>query len=293
MSNFTTIIKNQKSMKTSYSVRKMKRFRFYIFALTVFFITGAWTIYQTNHPTIYVIGDSTVKNGQGKGDGGLWGWGKFLPDYFDTARIIVENDAMGGTSSRTFQTKGLWNKVLAKIKSGDFVIMQFGHNDGGPLADSARARGTIKGIGNESQEIYNPILKKQEVVYTYGYYIRKFIAHTREKGATPIICSPIPRNDWRNGKIIADSSSYTVWAGQVAKAESVMFINLNEIIVKHYTELGEEKVRTTLFTNKDHTHTTEAGAKLNAACVIEGIKALKDCPLNKYLLPAAGEIGKK
>jgi hypothetical protein len=93
--------------------------------------------------------------------------------------------------------------------------------------------------------------------------------------------------------MVADSSSYSLWASQVAKAETVMFISLNEIIVKHYMELGEEKVTTGLFPNKEHTHTNEAGAKLNASCVIEGIKALKDCPLNKYLSPAAGELGTK
>jgi rhamnogalacturonan acetylesterase len=82
-------------------------------------------------PTFYLIGDSTVKNGKGKGDGGLWGWGNYIAAYFDTTKIAVENDALGGTSSRTFQTMGLWDKVLAKVKPGDFVIMQFGHNDSG------------------------------------------------------------------------------------------------------------------------------------------------------------------
>jgi lysophospholipase L1-like esterase len=127
-------------------------------------------------PTFYLIGDSTVKNGKGKGDGGLWGWGNYIAPYFDTTKIAVENDALGGTSSRTFQTMGLWDKVLVKIKPGDFVIMQFGHNDNGALDDTARARGTIKGIGDEQQEIYNPIRKVKEVVHTYGWYMRKFVA---------------------------------------------------------------------------------------------------------------------
>src|SRR5476649_1152461 len=87
-------------------------------------------IKQANKPTLYLIGDSTVKNGQGNGGGGLWGWGNFIGGYFDTTRISVENDALGGTSSRTFISKGLWDKVLAKVKPGDYVMMQFGHNDG-------------------------------------------------------------------------------------------------------------------------------------------------------------------
>jgi rhamnogalacturonan acetylesterase len=264
----------------------MKNFKFPILALVILLLAGAWTLVNTR-PTIYLIGDSTVKNGQGKGDGGLWGWGKFLPDFFDSSRVVVENDARGGTSSRTFQNT-LWDAVLAKLKPGDFVIMQFGHNDNGALADSARARGTIKGIGLESKEIYNPILKKQEVVHTYGWYMRKFISDTRSKGATPVVCSPVPRNDWKDGKIIRDTSSYAKWAAEVAKAENVSFISLNEIICNHSDQLGEQKARYTFF-GSDHTHTIEAGAKFNASCVVEGIKALKDCPLQGYLLQTAGK----
>lgn len=100
---------------------------------------------RQDRPTLYAIGDSTVKNGKGKGDGGLWGWGNYIAAYFDTTKINVENDALGGTSSRTFQTKGLWDSVLKKLKPGDYVLMQFGHNDSSPLDDTARARGTIKG----------------------------------------------------------------------------------------------------------------------------------------------------
>src|SRR5438046_1486213 len=170
-------------------------------------------------PTFFIIGDSTVKNGQGTGGGGLWGWGDFIAPYFDTTKIAIENDARGGTSSRTFQTQGLWDKVLTKLKPSDFVIMQFGHNDSGALDDTARARGTIKGIGEESKEIYNPIRKVQEVVHTYGWYLRKFINDAKAKGATVIVCSPIPRNDWKDGKVMRSKDSYALWAAQVAKAE--------------------------------------------------------------------------
>ncbi|RZK53814.1 MAG: lysophospholipase, partial [Hymenobacter sp.] len=117
-------------------------------------------------PTLYLIGDSTVKNGQGRGDGGLWGWGNYLPAAFDTTRLRVENDARGGTSTRTFRTMGLWDKVKVKIKPGDYVMMQFGHNDSSPLTDSTRARGTIRSNGDESQEVYNYLTKQKEVVHS-------------------------------------------------------------------------------------------------------------------------------
>jgi rhamnogalacturonan acetylesterase len=269
----------------------MKSIRIYL--LTTLIIAGAWTMYQTIRPTIYLIGDSTVKNGKGKGDGGLWGWGNFLVNFFDTTKIAIENDALGGTSSRTFQTKGLWDKVLAKLKPGDYVIMQFGHNDGGPLADTSRARGTIKGIGSESQEIYNPLTKKQEIVHTYGWYMRKFINDTKAKGATPMICSPIPHNNWDNGRIRRDTSAHAKWAAEIAVAEHIAFIPLHRIICDQYDKLGEGEVSKTMYTNTDHTHTTLEGAKLNAACVVQGIKELKNSPLINYFSSTADKISKK
>ena len=234
-------------------------------------------------PTLYLIGDSTVKNGKGKGDGGLWGWGNFLPAHFDTTRIRIENNALGGTSSRTFQTKGLWEAVRAKLQPGDFVIMQFGHNDDGALVDTSRARGTIKSNGEESQDLYNPLTKQQEVVHSYGWYLRKVIAETKAKGATPVVCSLIPRNVWKDGKVNRAADGYTKWAAEAAKQGGALFIDLNKLVADKYDREGESKVGTVYFTSKDHTHTIEAGAQLNAATVAEGIKSTKGLALSKYL----------
>jgi len=85
----------------------------------------AGLVWRDQRPTLYIIGDSTVKNGTGKGDGGLWGWGNFLDASFDTTRIAVRNYALGGRSSRTFITEGHWEQVRSQLKKGDFVIMQF------------------------------------------------------------------------------------------------------------------------------------------------------------------------
>lgn len=234
-------------------------------------------------PTLYLIGDSTVKNGKDKGDDNLWGWGHFIGDYFDTTKIRVVNRALGGTSSRTYRTKGLWDSVLAKIQPGDYVILQFGHNDGAPLDDTARARGTIKGIGEDQQEIYNPITKQQEVVHSYGWYLTQIIKEAKAKGATPIVCSPIPRNVWKEGKVSRNGADYGLWAKQVAEQEGVAFIDLNTLIADVYDQEGETKVAGTYFGTKDHTHTIEAGAKLNAEEVVAGIKGVKKLSLNKYL----------
>ncbi len=134
------------------------------------------------------------------------------------------------------------------------MLLQFGHNDSGPLDDTARARGSIRGTGSESKEIYNPIMKKQEVVHTYGWYMRKYINDAKSKGAIPIVCSPVPRNDWKDGKVIRASENYGKWAQEVAKQEGAYFIDLNNLIAEKYEALGADKVKS--FFPGDHTHTT-------------------------------------
>lgn len=232
---------------------------------------------------LFLVGDSTVKNGKGKGDGNMWGWGDYMATYFDAAKITVENDALGGTSSRTFQTHDLWDKVLVKIQPGDYVIMQFGHNDSGALDDTARARGTIKGVGDESKEIYNPIEKKQEVVHTYGWYLRKMVTEAKAKGAVVIICSPIPRNDWKDGLVIRNDQSYGKWSDETAETTGAFFIDLNKIIADTWEEGGQEKAKQYFPNEKEHTHTNKDGAIINAGSVISGLKGLPGCKLNDYL----------
>jgi lysophospholipase L1-like esterase len=240
----------------------------------------SFTVLQQK-PVFYIIGDSTVKNGDGTGKGQLWGWGSFMADYFDSTKLDVQNHAMGGRSSRTFMTEGRWEKILSTLKAGDYVIMQFGHNDSGPLDDTARARGTIKGIGEDSVEIYNPIRKMKEVVHTYGWYMRKYIREAKAKGAIAIVCSPIPRNDWKDGKVLRSSDSYSKWAEQVAKEEGAYFINLNEIVAAKYEQLGADAVKP--FFPGDHTHTNIDGAKLNAEIVINALKEIKPGDLINYI----------
>ena len=238
-------------------------------------------------PTLFLIGDSTVRNGQGDGAGGQWGWGEPLVAYFNPKKINVVNRAVGGLSSRTFLTGGHWDKVLAMLKRGDFVIMQFGHNDAGPLNDTSRARGTIKGTGAETQEIDNLLTRKLEVVHSYGWYLRKFIADAQAKGATPTVCSLVPRKIWKDGNVVR-SQDYAKWAREVAESEKVAFLDLNEIIARKYDELGAEKVAP-LF-GDEHTHTSLAGAELNAASVIAGLKGLKHCALCKHFSARARAV---
>src|SRR5207247_9076658 len=107
----------------------------------------------STRPTLWLVGDSTVRNGSGAGAKELWGWGDRIGKYFDATKINVVNRARGGRSSRTFITEGLWDAVLADAKPGDFVIIQVGHNDGGALAGDNRERGSLGGIGDETEEV--------------------------------------------------------------------------------------------------------------------------------------------
>ncbi|MDI1250169.1 MAG: rhamnogalacturonan acetylesterase [Lacunisphaera sp.] len=232
-------------------------------------------------PSIVLIGDSTVRNGRGDGAGGQWGWGDSLGTWFDPAKVNIVNRAIGGLSSRTFLTQGHWDRALTLIKPGDFVLMQFGHNDGIALNDTTRARGTIKGIGEETEEIDNLLTKQHEVVHTYGWYLRKYIRDAKAAGATPIVCSLVPRKTWKDGKMSRQTDTYAGWAKEVAAQEGVGFIDLNDLVATRYESLGAEQVEP-LFADP-HTHTSKAGADLNAAILVEALKKLPGAPLDPFL----------
>lgn len=252
--------------------------------LVIFGLAIGLNLQAKDKPTIFTIGDSTVKNGKGDGANGQWGWGDPFQQYFDTTKVMVRNRALGGTSSRTFQTKGLWDEVFKELKKGDFVLMQFGHNDGGPVNDTLRARGTIKGVGEETEEIDNLITKQHEVVHSYGWYLRKMVREAKAKGATPIIVTPIPRNDWENGAIKRTPGSYPDWAMQLARQEGIQYIDLNKRMSEKLDGLGEAQVTGVYFFATDHTHTSAKGAMMAASLVTEGIGANKKIGLKPYLL---------
>lgn len=237
---------------------------------------------QGAKPTLFLVGDSTVK----VGTTGQVGWGERIADYFDPARIAVVNDARGGRSSRTFLTEGLWDRVLTDVRQGDFVVMQFGHNDGSALFDTNRPRGSIKGTGEETRDGVVELTGKRETVHTYGWYLRRYIGDTRAKGAVPIVCSPIPRNIWKDGRVARDP--YRDWARDVAESTGTAFVDLHEIVARRYEQLGWDQVNALFPT--DHTHTNQAGADLNAASVIAGLKGLEPCALCASFSPKAAEV---
>ena len=234
------------------------------------------------YPILFLVGDSTVHN-LSRGERG---WGDIFGKYFDDKKIRVENHALGGRSSRTFITQGWWDKVLTNSKPGDYVLIQMGHNDGGPLDDTNRARGSIRGLGDDTKDIFNPITEKPETVHTYGWYLRKYIDDSRAKGMTPILCTPIPHCptvEVHPGDV--EKSDFVRLATAVAENEKVLFINLNQIVMSHYAGLTPKEIKEKYFTPADNTHTSLAGAELNAQSVIEGLRQLKSCLLNNDVVP--------
>lgn len=227
-------------------------------------------------PSLFLVGDSTVRTGRGDGGGGQWGWGEYIPRHVDLTKINVVNRAVGGTGVRSFLDTGYWDLVREKLKPGDIVMIQFGHNDNG-------ARAPLRGIGDEVEERENPTTKEKGPMHTWGWYLRRYIAEARAKGATPIVCSLIPRKVWQDGKIARTSDSHADWARAVAKTEGVAFVDLHEIIARRYDELGPEKVNP--FFADERTHTSAAGAEFNAAGVVAGLKELAENPVAPYLRP--------
>ncbi len=236
------------------------------------------TLLNPAFPTVFIVGDSTARN---QAD---LGWGDHFAHYFDTNRINVANRAHAGRSSRTFINEGSWDRVLAEIKPGDFVLLQMGHNDGGDLG-GAKPRGSIKGLGDETQDITLPD-GHTETVHTYGWYMRKYIADTRAKKATPILLSLTIRNIWKDGDDgkprIERDMGYDAQLRQLAADQHVAFVDMATVEADRLEALGQQK--TAPLFPIDHTHTSAEGAERNAESVTIALRKAHS-PLAAYLNP--------
>ena len=225
---------------------------------------------EEGKPVVFLTGDSTVKNAD-KDKDGMWGWGAVAYDIFDPQKITVANCAMAGRSCRTFLNEGRWDKVYNSIQPGDYVLIQFGHNDVGAI-DSLKERADITGTADTCHVYKLKSNGRYEVVYSFGWYLRKFINDVREKGATPILVSLTPRNIWRDGHIERRNDSYGKWFREVVEQTGVEFIDVHNITADKYDKMGEKKVAA--FFNHDHTHSSLKGAKENAKSVKTGLKQI-------------------
>lgn len=233
-------------------------------------------------PVLFTVGDSTVKNNDND-ENGMWGWGSVIAGVFDLNRITVENCAKAGRSARTYLDEGRWDKVYDALRPGDFVIIQFGHNDAGAI-NTGKARAELPGAGSESKVFLMEPTGKYQVIYTFGWYLRKFIMDVKEKGAIPIVLSHTPRNMWDDGKIQRNTDSFGKWTREAAEQAGACFIDLNKLSADKLQKMGWEQGLRIVgeYFNHDHTHTSLKGARLNAESIAEGLKA-SDCPLKDYL----------
>jgi lysophospholipase L1-like esterase len=227
-------------------------------------------------PTVFIVGDSTARN---QAD---LGWGDHAARFFNTDRINVANRAIAGRSSRTFIEEGAWDRVLAEIKPGDYVLLQMGHNDGGAL-DGPKARGSLKGLGEETKDVALPD-GRSDTVHTYGWYMRKYIADARAKGAVPILLTLTIRNIWTGGPDgkphIERDMGYDVDLRQLAANEHVPLIDMANEEADRLEALGRTK--TAELFPIDHTHTSSEGAELVAGSVVRTLREAHS-PLAKYL----------
>jgi len=245
--------------------------------VSIFIIANSFLILKKDKPTLYIIGDSTVRNTNRP----QCGWGEMINEFLDTTLINVSNQAMAGRSTRTFIKEKRWDKVLSALKEGDYVMMQFGHNEGSkPDTSRAGYRGVLRGTGDETIDL---LWKDStvETVHTYGWYLKKFVRDAQDKGAIVIICSMIPRNEFRDGKVQRADKDFGKWAEEAAEKEDAFFIDLNAITADKYDKLGPDEVKK--YFPGDHTHTNEEGARINAASVTEGIRMLNNLTLNNFI----------
>jgi lysophospholipase L1-like esterase len=200
--------------------------------------------------TVFVAGDSTVTD-QPREPGNSWG--QMLTRFFKP-QVAVANHAESGETMKSFITELRLDKMLSQMKRGDYLIMQFGHND-----EKASWPQTYV-----------------EANTTYKAYLKVFVAEARRRGVTPILCSPVQRRQFdANGKIRNSHGDYPDAVRQVAEEEKVAFIDLAALSAKLYEALGPAKAPLAFSgngPNRDATHHNNYGSYEIAKCVIQGLR---------------------
>jgi lysophospholipase L1-like esterase len=214
------------------------------------------SVKKVDVPTVYLAGDSTVVDQ----DKEPWAaWGQMLPRFFD-ASVSVSNQAESGETIRSFETENRFAKIASTIRAGDYLFMQFAHNDQKP------------GNGFVSIPDYKALL-------------RKYIELARGKGATPVLVTAMNRRNFdAEGKIVMTLGDYPEATREVAKEQKLALIDLNQMSQTLFEAMGPEgtlKAFVHLPANtfpdqpeelKDNTHFTNYGAYELARCVVKGIQ---------------------
>lgn len=226
----------------------------------LFYLAIVWLV-ASSFTTIHLMGDSTMAEKDLTGGNPERGWGMMLPNFVDDSFRVV-NYAQNGRSTKSFIDRGLWDKVHDALQPGDYVFIQFGHND----------------AKTDDPERYAP---------AFGAYqdnLRRFIRGAREKGATPVLLTPVARRWFKDGKLDRNChTDYPAAMKQVADEMGVTLLDITTVSLDWLESLGDEasKAYFMISTGKDdNTHTVARGARKVTELVCEAVKAQ---------IPAIGE----
>lgn len=220
--------------------------------------------------TVYLAGDSTAAN-KAEDKRPETGWGEMLQQHFDPAKVKIDNRALNGRSTKSFVDEGHWQKILDVLKKGDYVFVEFGHND----------EKKDKPAGYASPDDYKANLSR-------------FIRDVRAKGATPVLLTPVSRRKFENDVLVKTHGEYPDAVKFVGKAEKVAVIDMESKSAAVLTRYGKDG-STKLFLQlkpgenpnypkgvEDNTHFSPLGAEEMAKLAVEGIRENK-IKLVKYL----------
>ncbi|MCM3632745.1 rhamnogalacturonan acetylesterase [Paenibacillus camelliae] len=225
--------------------------------------------------TIYLAGDSTVTD-PAPSRFPFSGWGQMLNYYFKHD-VVVANHAVGGRSSKSFIAEGRLDGIMETMREGDFLFIQFGHND--QKSDEER---------------------HTDPATTYPQYLKQYIEAARSVQATPVLLTSVHRRYFdQNGRLIDTHKDYLEAVRQLAADEHIPLIDLAEKSKQLFEQLGEEASRSLLLWGepgewinyssgiKDNTHFQEQGGLAIAALVAQGIRELQLMPLTMFMKPDA------
>ncbi|KAF4548164.1 Rhamnogalacturonan acetylesterase [Elsinoe fawcettii] len=225
-------------------------------------------------PTVYTVGDSTMaKNGGGAG----WsdGWGQYL-GY--SLNIPVVNRAVAGRSARSYTREGRFTELLGLVKSGDFAIIELGHNDGGSLTPTDNGRSNCAGTGAETcTTTYNGV---KETVLTFNAYIENAAKALTAKGVTVILSSQTPNNPVESGSFSYAPSRFVGYMKLAADRTKLVYVDHGNYTAQAYKKLSVATVNS--YFPREHTHTSPAGADVVSKAFVKGLSC-GSSPLKQYI----------
>lgn len=204
-------------------------------------------------------------------------WGYYIGNY---TTISVNNLAKNGRSTRSFINEGLWATLLASTNSGDYVLIEMGHNDDGDPTTDVDDRATLPGIANDTV-VVTTSTGASETVYSFGWYLRKMIVDVRAKNAIPLLSGMVNRNYW-TGETLQSDWPFADYAAAVAKQTAVEYIDHTAYSVARFQAMGSTTAKT--YYPSDNTHTNWPGADINAQTFVQAVKcASPTSALKQYL----------